>query len=60
MMHEELAEIEHIRRINNRLWMTLLRIALEAAPKEAKAVLQDINKNDRMISALLEKLANED
>ena len=52
-------DIEHMRRLNNRLWMQILRIALAAAPQETKAVLQDIKNNDRLISGLIEKLADE-
>jgi hypothetical protein len=45
------------RRQNNILWMKLLEIALSHAPAETKAVLQQINKNDATISALLAELA---
>lgn len=46
-----------IRARNNDLWMKLLEIALETAPEETKAVLREINENDRRISDLLTELA---
>lgn len=54
-----LYKIEGVRRKNNRLWCRLLRISLAAAPRETKAVLQDINQNDKMISSLLGTLCDE-
>lgn len=51
-------QVEDVRRANNTLWMDLLRIALKAAPEEAKATLAKINENDRKISALLGRLAD--
>jgi hypothetical protein len=49
-------DIQKIRAKNNKLWMDLLRLALKAAPKEAKAVLKEINKNDKAISKALKSL----
>lgn len=49
--------VEAVRRDNNALWMKLLRLALSAAPSEAKAILRQINANDRKISTLLAELA---
>jgi hypothetical protein len=48
-------QIEKIRKLNNRNWMDLLRIALKFAPKEARLTLQKINKNDKKISKLFSK-----
>lgn len=42
---------------NNRLWMSLLKLAVKHAPEEAKPILREINKNDRDISQWLESLA---
>lgn len=49
--------IEAIRTANNRLWMQILRIALEHSPEETKAVLAAINGNDRQIGAILAQIA---
>lgn len=53
-------QVEEVRRDNNRLWMQLLRIALKAAPEEAKATLTKINENDKLIGELLGKVAADD
>jgi predicted transcriptional regulator len=50
-------QIEAVRRKNNELWMQILRIALTNVPVVTKAVLTEINKNDRKISTLLEELS---
>lgn len=49
--------IESARRKNNRHWMDLLRLALAAEPKKARAILRKINATDRRISALFAKVA---
>jgi hypothetical protein len=49
--------ITTVRARNNDLWMRLLAIAIEAAPDKTKAVLREINENDREISGLLGELA---
>lgn len=51
--------IEECRRINNKNWMDLLRLAVRRAPKEARAILAEINKTDLKISRLLGKLAEQ-
>tara|TARA_Y100000591_G_scaffold63648_1_gene52265 strand:- start:39 stop:221 length:183 start_codon:yes stop_codon:yes gene_type:complete len=48
--------VEKIRRLNNKNWMNLLRIAIKYAPKESKKVLKNININDKKISRLLSKI----
>lgn len=53
----DIEKITAIRARNNDLWMRLLEIALEAAPDKTKAVLRDINENDRAVSGLLAELA---
>jgi hypothetical protein len=57
MTSKTIDKITEIRASNNQLWMTLLKIALEHAPDEAKAVLAKINENDGKISLLLSGLA---
>jgi hypothetical protein len=49
-------EITQVRSRNNFLWMSLLTLAMKAKPKEAKAILAKINKNDKEISKCLRKL----
>lgn len=46
-----------LRANNNVLWMRLAKLALEHAPKEAKAAMRTINENDRLISGIWERLA---
>lgn len=58
-MSDTITHIEEIRAQNNKLWMKLLRLALDWAPTEARAVLKEINANDRLISDALGRLADE-
>ena len=55
--YEIIQKLTEVRAVNNRLWMRLLRIAVEHAPAETKDVLRQINGNDRAISDLLAELA---
>lgn len=50
-------EIFAIRVANNVPWKRLMEIALKYAPDETRAVLREINANDRKISDLLGELA---
>lgn len=52
-----LIKVEGIRRHNNGLWMNILRIALEADPKQTNALLRGINKNDASVTRLLKQVA---
>lgn len=54
---EIISQITSIRMSNNKLWMQLVEIALEKAPKVTKKVLSAINANDSNISDLLKDLA---
>ena len=57
MRHDKIIEqITLIRARNNGLWMGLLELALAVAPKAAKKILAEINKNDKEISKCLRKL----
>jgi UDP-4-amino-4,6-dideoxy-N-acetyl-beta-L-altrosamine N-acetyltransferase len=49
-------EIEAAIARNNLNWMSILRLAIEKAPDTAKPIIADINKIDREISSLTEKL----
>lgn len=49
-------QVEKIRRLNNKNWMNLLRIAIKFSPKESKKVLKHININDKKITKLLSKV----
>lgn len=49
-------EIERIRTDNNRLWMDIVRVAIEADSIKAKKILWNITNNDQEISYLMEKL----
>jgi hypothetical protein len=54
---EIIDRIENVRKLNNSLWMELLRISLEKAPTRTKAILAEIKKNDQLISKNMEELA---
>lgn len=53
-----LDEVQRVRSDNNRLWIDVLRVAMEAAPERAKVILSNINENDRKISMLLAKVVS--
>lgn len=53
---DALGEIGLIRANNNWLWMKILAIALEAAPKQTRKVLKEIKENDKEVSRWLDKL----
>jgi len=58
MTNKEIIEqIREYRSSNNSLWMHLLEIAIVSKPDLTKEILRDINRNDRAVSDLLEKLA---
>lgn len=50
-------KIRIARQKNNNNWMKLLQLACKYAPSQAKKILRDINKFDKEISILLNKLA---
>jgi hypothetical protein len=50
-------KIENIRKKNNKLWMNILRIAMDKKPNETKKNLSDITKNDTEISKLTKELS---
>lgn len=54
---ELIDEIENVRSRNNRVWMNLVRLALEVAPERARALFSEISKNDEEILALSKMLA---
>ncbi len=51
-----IAHIERIRVRNNRLWMQLLRLAMDAHPIRARNVIAKISKNDREITKWLKRV----
>lgn len=53
-------KVEDVRKLNNRLWMNILRTAMETNPTYTKQILRQINEHDREISKLLGRIANED
>lgn len=56
---ERLNEVRDIRTQNNDIWMSILEIALMAAPETTRIILRDINKNDSKVTALLTEIAGE-
>ena len=51
-----ITKIEQIRVRNNRLWMRLLRIAMEADPVRSRAVIDKIGNNDKEITKWLRRI----
>lgn len=49
--------ISKARTKNNSNWMKLLEIAFKFAPEHSKKILKDINKQDKKINKLAEKLS---
>lgn len=49
--------IEIVRKKNNALWMKIMMIAFDFAPKVSANVLKKINNNDKKISKLVSKLS---
>ncbi len=52
-------KIEDIRSKNNRLWMHILRLALQYTPEQTKEILNKITKCDAEINRLSKKLSEE-
>jgi len=55
-MDKIINEIQKVRSKNNKLWMDLLKLAIEVSPKKAKKIIEKINHNDMIISQLLGKI----
>jgi len=51
-----LKEIRDVRAANNDQWMSLVKLALDAAEEEAKIILLNINYNDTKIGKLMLEL----
>ena len=51
-----IAHIARIRTKNNKLWMALLALAVEARPKKAKEILKKIEANDREVTTWLSRI----
>lgn len=60
MKNETINQIEWVRVDNNKLWMEILRIAMDSSPIATKKVLAKIRKNDQQISELMGMLAHGD
>ena len=52
-----LDQIEEIRAANNKLWMGLVRLAINVDPKRAKAILRKIAESDGEVRRLTKELA---
>lgn len=51
-----IAHIERIRVRNNRLWMQLLRLAMESQPIKAREIVTKISENDGEITKWLKRI----
>ena len=49
-------QIESIRKINNKNWMDILRVAFTYAPKQTAKIMASIYSDDIRISNLVKKL----
>lgn len=49
-------QIENIRKINNKNWMDILRVAFAYAPKQTARIMASIYRDDSKISNLVKKL----
>lgn len=52
-------KIQKVREKNNRLWMDILRIAMEGNKERTKEILKRISENDTRITRLSNELARE-
>lgn len=53
---EVITQITRIRGRNNRLWMSLLSLALKAKPRKAKKIIRGITRNDQEVSKWLGRI----
>lgn len=51
-----ITQIEQIRVRNNKLWVRLLRIAVESDPVRSREVINQISNNDREITKWLKRI----
>lgn len=51
-----ITQIERIRVRNNKLWVRLLRIAVESDPVRSREVINKISNNDREITKWLKRI----
>lgn len=51
-----IAQVAKIRVRNNKLWMQLLALAVEARPRKAKEIIAKISKNDREVTSWLSRI----
>jgi hypothetical protein len=54
--NEIIDTVTQVRTVNNILWMSLLRLAVTARPRKAKALIRKISRNDRAITEWLSRL----
>lgn len=52
--------IQTVRARNNEHWVGILRIALEHAPDQTKALLKSIRANDELVSEACGKIADDE
>lgn len=55
--NEIIGMIESIRMSNNRLWMDILRVAMDKAPDKTKQILADIRSNDVKIAEMFHRMS---
>jgi len=51
-----ITKVQSIRRKNNIAWMNILRLAFRAKPKQARRIMDDINKNDILVTKWMSRL----
>ena len=50
-------EIQEVRKNNNILWMSIVKLAMKKAPKELKIIMGKIQENDVLVTKLTKKLS---
>ncbi len=51
-----ITKVQAIRRKNNIAWMNILRLAFKARPKQARKIMDEINKNDVLVTKWMSRL----
>lgn len=57
---ELIDRLQEIRAETNKLWMGIVRLAMRVAPKQARAIFREIEKNDRRQLDLIRETYGED
>ena len=56
---EIIQKVQLVRAANNACWMSLVKLALAAAPRKARTILKEITENDAKVTLLMHQLTKE-